>query len=241
MDISSIESNEKNSESGNENLKKRIILTGATGFIGEGVLFECLARDEIEQVLIITRKHYDGKPHPKLRECIVPDFFNLEEVEEELKGYDGCFYCAGKSSAGMNEKDYTRLTYDMVLYFANKLLSINPQMVFCHVSGASTDSTEKGKIMWARVKGKTENELLKLPFKRVYNFRPAIMKASPGQRYKHGFNKFLHPLLYSLGRLFSSKSICTIQQIGMTMIRCLYEDFPKQILEVADIVSIAQS
>ena len=164
----------------------KIILTGATGMIGEGVLFECLSNPQVEEVLMVNRSHYTGAENAKLKECILPDFFSIpENVKEQLRGYDACFYCAGKSSVGMNEEDYTHITYDIVLSFAEALLSLNPDMTFCHVSGAGTDSTEKGKVMWARVKGKVENALMKLPFKGVYNFRPALMKPTAGQKNLH--------------------------------------------------------
>jgi uncharacterized protein YbjT (DUF2867 family) len=218
------------------NNKIRIILTGSTGFVGEGILFECLAHEDVEEVLIVNRRHYEGKIHPKLKECIVRDFFNLDEVEEQLKGYDACFYCAGKSSVGMNEQDYTHLTYDMALYFANKLLSINPEIVFCHISGASSDSSENGKVMWARVKGKIENKLLTLPFKKVYNFRPGIMKATKGQKNSGFFYQAMYPIIHFL----APKHACTLHEVGLAMIKSVFNDYSKQILEVVDIVELAK-
>src|SRR5271168_2968449 len=164
-----------------EAARLRVIITGATGFVGEGVLFECLEHPAIEQVLLVSRKPY-GLAHPKVRECIVPDFLDLDAVTGQLTGYDACFYCAGISSRGMSEANYSRITYDTTMHFAQKLAGLNPQMTFCHVSGSLTDSSEKGRVMWARVKGKTENALMRLPFKKVYNFRPGFMRPTPGQQ-----------------------------------------------------------
>src|SRR5579872_2869329 len=159
----------------------RVIVTGATGMVGEGVLLECLEHPAVQQVLMVNRKPYLAE-HPKLSELIVPDFLHLDGFADRLTGYDACFYCAGVSSRGMSESDYTRVTYDITLHFAQTLAGLNPQMVFDYVSGSLTDSSEKGKIMWARVKGKTENALMKLGFQQVYNFRPGFMKPTPGQR-----------------------------------------------------------
>lgn len=212
----------------------KVIITGATGMVGEGVLLECLSNKEVTEILIVNRKAYEGARNSKLKECIVPDFFNLNPIKDLLKGYDACFYCAGKSSVGMNEQDYNHITYETVLSFANILLNLNPGMTFCHVSGGGTDSTEKGKVMWARIKGKTENALMRLPFKGVYNFRPALMKPTAGQMYLHGYNK-IYPFLYSLLRLIMPNQACTIREIGQAMINSVLRGYSKQILEVKDI------
>ena len=212
----------------------KVIITGSTGMVGEGVLLECLINPNVKEILIVNRRPYEGKRNFKLKELIVPDFFNLEGVKEQLKGYDACFYCAGKSSVGMNEQDYTRITYDTVMLFAKTLLSLNPGMTFCHVSGTSTDSSEKGNVMWARIKGKAENGLMKLPFKAVYNFRPALMKPTTGQKYLSGYNK-MYPVLYPVLRLFMPSKACTMQEIGQAMINSVLKGYPKQILEVRDI------
>ena len=207
--------------------------------VGEGVLLECFSNPNIEEILIVNRRPYEGTKNAKLKEIIVSDFFNLEDVKEQLKGYDACFYCAGKSSVGMNEEDYTRITYDTVISFAETLLSLNPGMTFCHVSGASTDSTEKGKVMWARIKGKAENDLMKLPFKGVYNFRPALMKPTVGQKYLSGYNK-MYPYVYPLLRLVMPGKACTIQEIGQAMINSVLKGYFKHILEAKDIVILAK-
>jgi uncharacterized protein YbjT (DUF2867 family) len=163
----------------------KVILTGATGMVGEGVLLECLANPAVERVLSVVRRP-SGRNHPKLVEVIVKDFRELQPVEAQLSGYDACFYCAGISSVGMNEADYTVVTYDTPLAFATNLARLNPAMTLVHVSGSHTDSSEQGKVMWARVKGKAENALMRLPFKGVYNFRPSLMKPTPGTRASEG-------------------------------------------------------
>ncbi len=217
----------------------KVIITGATGMVGEGVLLECLANSHVEEILIVSRSPYGEIKSSKLKECIVPDFFNLESVHDQLKGYDACFYCAGKSSVGMNVQDYNRIINEMAISFAQNLLSLNPGMTFCHVSGTGTDSTEKGKVMWARIKGKAENALMKLPFKGVYNFRPALMKPTAGQKYLRGYNK-MYPFLYPVLRLIMPGKSCTMQEIGRAMINSVLKGYPKQILEVKDIVILAK-
>src|SRR6202012_2283675 len=156
-------------------MKVRAIITGATGMVGEGVLHECLISDEVEHVLVINRKPC-GITHPKLEEVIHTDFFNLAPIEGKLQNYNACFFCLGVSSIGMKEDEYTKMTYTLTMHVATTLSRLNNNMVFCYVSGASTDSTEKGKSMWARVKGKTENDLMKLPFKAVYALRPGFIR-----------------------------------------------------------------
>ena len=162
--------------------KFRVIITGVTGMVGEGVMLECLESPAVEHVLILGRRPY-GVVHPKLEECIVKDFTDLKAVEDQLRGYDACFHCAGVSSAGMSEADYTKVAYDMVLSFAETLARLNPKMIFTHVTGQGTDGSEKGRVMWARVKGRAENALMRLPFKGVYNFRPGLMTPKPGQKH----------------------------------------------------------
>jgi nucleoside-diphosphate-sugar epimerase len=213
--------------------KLKVIITGATGMVGEGVLLECLEHPAIEQVLIVNRRSY-GATHPKLKECIVPDFLNLDRFASQLTGYDACFYCAGVSSAGMNEADYTHLTYDITIHFAQTLAGLNPRMTFIYVSGSMTDSSEKGRIMWARVKGKTENALTRLGFKCVYNFRPGFMKAVPGQKNLKWYYKALG-WLYPILRVLLPNQVSTLQQVGRAMINAVVKGYPTQILEVKDI------
>ncbi len=144
-------------------MKIKAIITGVTGMVGEGVLHECLLHPDVESVLVINRKPC-GVKHEKLKEIIHKDFFDLSSIEDQLSGYNACYFCAGVSSVGKKEDEYKRITYDLTLNFAKTLLKLNPDMTFCYVSGVGTDSTEKGRSMWARVKGKTENDLLKLRF-----------------------------------------------------------------------------
>ncbi|MEO8150587.1 MAG: NAD-dependent epimerase/dehydratase family protein [Bacteroidia bacterium] len=211
----------------------KVILTGATGMVGEGVLIECLAHPQISEVLSVSRKS-NGMSNPKLKEYIVPDFLNLKDDDKNLQGYDACFFCAGVSSVGMKEAEYTRITYDTTIHFAKVLLQQNPQMTFIYVSGASTDSTEKGKLMWARVKGKTENTLAKMPFKKVYNFRPGFMKITPGQKNAVSAYKYFG-WMYPFLKVVLPNSTSTLKQVALAMINCLIIGSDKQILEVRDI------
>jgi nucleoside-diphosphate-sugar epimerase len=208
----------------------KVIITGATGMVGEGVLLECLENDKVKEVLIVNRKHYDAE-HPKLKELIVPDFFQLEQFADQIKGYDGCFFCAGISSVGMKEEKYRMITYDTTLAFANTVLKYNPGLVFTYVSGASTDSSEKGRMMWARVKGKTENDLQKLPFRAEYNFRPGAMLPFDGQKNWSGFYKFIAKAI----RLFAPKKILTMKEVGRAMINAVTAGYHKPVLEISDI------
>ena len=152
--------------------KLKIIITGSTGMVGEGVLHECLHHPDVESVLVINRKTC-GVTHPKLTEILHPDFLDMTGLTELVAGYNACFFCLGVSSVGMKQPEYTRITYTLTMNFATLLAGKNPDMTFCYISGAGTANSEKGKMMWARVKGKTENDLMKLPFSQVYNFRPA--------------------------------------------------------------------
>ncbi|ETZ23602.1 NAD-dependent epimerase/dehydratase family protein [Pedobacter sp. V48] len=213
----------------------KVIITGATGMVGEGVLFECLDNPVVSEVLIIGRKHYD-KSHPKLKELIVKDFSEINNYSDLLKHYDGCFFCAGVSSVGENEESFTKKTYDFAVPFATKLSQINPEITFVYVSGNRTDSTEKGKVMWARVKGRTENALMKLPFKGQYNFRPAIMTATKGQKNVKTIYKILGPLIAP----FFSAKILKLTQVGRAMIKAVSKGYPTQILEVDDIIKLAE-
>lgn len=214
-------------------MKISVIITGATGMVGEGVLMECLEHPNVERVLIVNRKHYDAQ-HPKLKELIVSNFMELSQVANELKGYDACFFCAGVSSVGMKEDEYRHLTYDLTLNFAKTLVEVNQNMVFTYVSGSHTDSTEKGKTMWARIKGETENHLFKLPFKRVYAFRPAVMKPTKGQKSIKTLYKIIW-VLYPLFRLLAPGQSTTLQVVGRAMINSVLQGYPKSILEVEDI------
>lgn len=212
----------------------KVIITGSTGMVGEGVLFECLQNPQVSEVLIVNRKHYELQ-HAKLKELIVPDFLQLGNFAEEVKGYDACFFCAGISSVGMKEEKYTQITYDTTLAFAKALAEVNNNMVFTYVSGSHTDSTEKGRLMWARVKGRTENDLMKLPFKAEYNFRPGAMLPFDGQKNWKGIYKVIVKVI----RFFSPKSIITMHELGLAMINVVVKGYNKPILEIADIKQLA--
>jgi nucleoside-diphosphate-sugar epimerase len=213
----------------------KVIVTGVTGMVGEGVLLECLRNDQVDSVLAVCRKALD-LTHPKLKVWVAPDFFKIAAAAQ-LTGYDACFYCAGVSSNGVTEDDYTRITYDTTLHFATVLLEANPRLVFDFVSGYGTDSTEKGRVMWARIKGKTENALLKMFAGKAYNFRPALMRPMPGQQHFYGYNRLTHKILYPLLSLFLPA--CSIQQIAQAMIKTTLRGYDKPILEVRDIKKLA--
>lgn len=213
----------------------KVIITGATGFVGEGVLMECLQNPQVTDIIMINRRHFDLQ-HPKLKQLIVPDFFHLDTFSKQLQGYDACFYCAGISSVGMSEKDYTYITYDTTIAFAQALLQGNKGMTFCFISGSHTDSSEKGKLMWARIKGKTENTLLQLPFHKVYTFRPGGMIASAGQQNA----KVLYKFLVKTIALFSPKNVVTLSEVGAAMINAVSKGYDKQILEITDIKILAK-
>ncbi|MES2130838.1 MAG: epimerase [Bacteroidota bacterium] len=218
--------------------KLNVIVTGATGMVGEGVLFECMENPQVENILIIVRKP-SGVSHPKVKEIIHKDFSNIEPIKEQVKNYDACFFCLGVSSIGMKEDEYTKLTYTLTLGFAKTLSEVSPQATFCYVSGAGTDSTEKGKSMWARVKGKTENDLAKLPFKATYNFRPGMMKPSKGQQHVLSAYKYMGWLYPIIKGLFAN-SACTIQEVGRAMINVTLSGYTKQAIEVSDILTLAK-
>ncbi len=218
--------------------KLRVIVTGATGMVGEGVLLECLEHPAIEQVLMVNRKSYPAK-HPKLSQCIVPDFLHLDGFASQLTGYDACFYCAGISSRGMSESAYSHITYDITTHFAQTLASLNPRMIFGYVSGSLTDSSEKGNLMWARVKGKTENALMRLGFQKVYNFRPGFMQPTPGQQNIKAYYKAIG-WFYPALRVLLPNHVSTMREVGLAMINSVLKGYPKQVLEIKDIKSLAQ-
>jgi uncharacterized protein YbjT (DUF2867 family) len=211
----------------------KVMITGATGMVGEGVMLECVEHPAVSEVLLVSRKRY-GATLRKVTECIVADFMQVEDVAERLRGYEACFYCAGVSSVGKSEAEYTRITYDTTLHFAETLIRVNPGMVFTYVSGMGTDSTEKGRMMWARVKGRTENALTRVGFGAEYNFRPGFMKAMPGQRNLPASYKAIG-WLYPAVRAVAPNSVSTLEDVGRAMIRCATEGHPKTVLEVRDI------
>jgi uncharacterized protein YbjT (DUF2867 family) len=215
----------------------KVILFGATGMVGQGVLRECLLDPEADEVLSIGRSA-TGQAHPKLREIVQPNLLDYSSVESRLSGFDACFFCLGVSSAGMSEKDYRRVTFDLTLAAARALVRLNPAMTFIYVSGAGTDSSERGRSMWARVKGQTENALLRLPFKAAVMFRPAGIVPLHGVTSKTR----LYRIAYALTRPFWSvllrafpQYVTTTEQVGRAMLRVAKYGAPKPILETRDI------
>ena len=215
-----------------------VIITGATGMVGEGVLLECLADPRVARVLVINRKPL-GRTHPKLVEIVHKDFFDLSAIQPQLAGYDACFFCLGVSSLGMSEAEYARVTRELTLEFGRTLARLNPQMAFCYVTGKGTDSTEHGKTMWARVKGATENELLRL-FPRGVMFRPGMMKATPGQANLKGWYHAL-AWIYPVGRALWPGAFCTLREVAQAMINAAVIGSGKRVLEVQDIVALARA
>ncbi len=217
--------------------KIKAIITGATGMVGEGALHECLNHPDVEKVLVINRKPC-GVSHPKLIEVLHTNFFDLSTIESLLTNYNACFFCLGVSSIGMKEPEYTKLTYDLTIHVAKTLLKLNSGMTFCYVSGASTDSTEKGKMMWARVKGKTENDLLALGFKQCFAFRPGYMQPTVGLKNTLKAYKYFSWLYPALKFLFPG-NVSTLKEVGLAMINTVNKGYDKNILEVKDIKKLA--
>ena len=218
----------------------KVILFGATGMVGQGVLRECLLDAGVERVLVVGRSP-TGQRHAKLHEILHDNFMDFSGIESGLKGYDACFFCLGVSSVGMDAERYRHLTYDITLAAAKTLVTLNPGMVFTYVSGRSTDSTEQGPVRWARVKGKTENDLLKLPFKAAYMFRPAGIQPLHGVRSKVSWIQAIYvvtaPLLSFLAHT-TPKYMTTSEQLGRAMIKVARSGYPKPVLESEDINSI---
>ncbi len=221
----------------------KVIVTGATGMVGKGVLLECLDHTEITEVLSISRKT-TGISHPKLKELMHTDFSEFASVAEQLKGYDACYACMGVSSAGMKEEQYNRMTYDFTLSLARELYKSDPQITFNYVSGVGTDSSEKGRSMWARVKGKTENDLLNLGFKQAFMFRPGAIIPKRGvgpssKLYRVLINNLVW-LLKLIKRLAPEKVVDTTQ-IGLAMIHVTQKGYDKKVLKPEDILFLART
>lgn len=219
-------------------MKLHAIITGATGMVGEGVLHECLLHPDVERVLVINRKPC-GVTHPKLDEIIHADFFDFSSIESRLRGYNACFFCLGVSSVGLKEPDYYRLTYTLTMHVAQTLARLNPDMTFCYISGAGTDSTGQGRSMWARVKGKTENDLARLPFKREYNFRPGMIEPTKGLQNTLSLYRYLG-WLAPVVRLLGPNYISTLRELGLAMINAATQGYEKPVLEVPDILALAK-
>lgn len=220
-------------------MKIKAIITGVTGMVGEGVLHECLLHPDVESVLVINRKSC-GVKHEKLKEIIHKEFSDLSSIENQLEGYNACYFCAGVSSVGKKEDEYRRITYDLTMNFAKTLAKLNPDMTFCYVSGVGTDSTEKGRSMWARIKGKTENDLLKLPYKAAFMFRPGYIQPTKGLKNAYKIYKVFVPFYPILKTLFP-KYIVTLEELGKAMINVTLFGSDKKILECRDIAELALS
>lgn len=219
-------------------MKLNVVITGTTGMVGEGVLQECILHPDVEKILLINRRPC-GFSDKKITEVIHKDFFDISPIEDQLSGYNACFFCLGVSSVGLKEPEYYSLTYTLTMGFARILAKLNPEMTFCYVSGAATDSSEKGRSMWARVKGKTENDLMKLPFKSVFAFRPAFMKPTKGAR---NVNKYyvLVGWIYPVFRVVLPRFVSTISEVGLAMINCSTKGYEKHIIEVPDLIKLSK-
>lgn len=219
-------------------MKIKAIITGATGMVGEGVLHECLAHPGVESVLIITRRPC-GVRHPRLKEVLHQDFSDFSGIEKELTGYNAGYLCMGVSSIGMTEGKYTHLTYDLTMALATTLARLNPDITLCYVSGMGTDSSEQGRVMWARVKGRTENELMRLPVRRAYMFRPAFIQPTKGLKNTYTIYRMLAPF-FPIWKLLLPKYFVTLRGIGLAMINSVNKGPDKQVLEVEDIARLAK-
>lgn len=213
----------------------KVIITGTTGMVGEGVLICCLNSPEIDAVLVINRKPC-GYAHPKLKEIIHQDFFNFAPIEHELSGYNACFFCLGISSVGVAKEPYYKMTYTLTMHVAETLSRLNQDMTFCYVSGSGTNP--EGKLSWQKVKGKTENDLMQLPFAQVYNLRPGFIKPIKEQKYAHTFYKFIN-WLFPIGRAVSKNGFCTMQELGDAMINSLSHNNERKVLEGSEIIKLA--
>jgi len=220
-----------------------ILVFGATGMVGQGVLRECLLDPNVQLVATIGRTA-TGKQNPKLREIVLKDLSNYVSIEEKLTNFDACFFCLGVGSAGMTETEYERVTYGITIAAAETLSRLNPKMVFIYVSGTGTDSSEIGRMMWARVKGKTENALLRMPFAAAYMFRPGFIEPANGEISRNKLYRALFvvtkPLLPLLRAIFPNQ-ILTTHQIARAMLNLVTRPYPKHILEIQDIRAAAQS
>ena len=217
-----------------------VLILGATGMVGQGVLRECLLDDGVERVVTLGRTP-TGQAHPKLREIVHGDLLHLTTVEDQLRGLDACFYCLGASAAGLSEEEYSRINYELTLAVAETLARLDPDMTFVYVSGTGTDSTERGRVMWARVKGRTENALLRLPFKAAYMLRPGLIIPMYGVKSKtrlyRVFYTVLGPLLPALKALFP-RSVITTEHLAKVMLRLARSGYSKQVLEVGDLAAL---
>jgi uncharacterized protein YbjT (DUF2867 family) len=218
----------------------KVILFGATGMVGQGVLRECLLDPAVERVLIVGRSA-TGQQHAKLREIAHANFLDFSSIEPELSGYDACFFCLGISVAGLSEEAYRRITYDITLAAARTLVKLNPAMTFVYVTGMGTDSSERGRAMWARIKGETENALLRLPFKAAYMFRPGAIQPLHGIRSKTGWYQAAYTVLgpvLSFVKAIAPNYVTTTEQLGRAMISVTQSQPAQRIFETRDINAV---
>jgi uncharacterized protein YbjT (DUF2867 family) len=221
-----------------EKSKIKVIVTGVTGMVGEGVLHECLNSPFIEEVLVIGRK-LCGKTHPKLTEIVLPDFLKPEALKSKVKDYDACFFCLGVSSIGMKESDYTEKTHTLTIGFAKAIVENNPNMSFMYVSGVGTDRTENSKIMWARVKGRTENDLQLMGFENFYAFRPSLIFPTKGLSNALAFYTYIN-WMYPVLRTFIPSMVSTLTEVGKSMIYLALNRSAKNVIEVKDIIETSK-
>lgn len=221
---------------GKSSAKNNVIITGTTGMVGEGVLIQCLSSPEIDSILVINRKPC-GYHHPKLKEIMHEDFFNLSPIADQLVGYNACFFCLGISSVGADTDVYYKMTYTLTMHVAEMLAERNAGMTFCYVSGAGTNA--QGKTKWAQVKGKTEIDLMKLSFDQVFNFRPGLIKPIPAQKYAHHFYKYIN-WLFPVGRAIYPAGFCTMAELADAMINTLSHHEERKILDGNDIIALAK-
>jgi uncharacterized protein YbjT (DUF2867 family) len=221
----------------------KVLLFGATGMVGRGVLRECLAASDVDHVRIVGRTA-TGQTHPKLSEIVHENLWHYSGIERELTGFDACFFCLGVTSTGMSEVDYTRVTYDLTLAAGDAIARLNPSLTFIYVSGAGTDGSERGPVMWARVKGRTENALRRLPYKASYAFRPGVIQPLHGIQSKTPSYRLLYaiagPLLPAARRLFPS-AVVTTEQVGRAMLNVARRGWPRPVLESTDIFRAAET
>ena len=222
---------------------KKVIITGASGMIGKGVLLECLEDSRIEKVLILSRRPLEME-HEKLEEIVHKDFYNFSSYFDLFKKYDACFYCSGTSSVGKKEKEYNEITYKMTLHLAKLLSEANPKVCFVYVSGKGSDSSEKGRSMWARIKGKTENKIFSLSFNSAFMMRPGFILPLKGVRSGNSWYRFIYGVLSPINPLLLAmfpQAILTTERLGQAMIECSFVEGRKEIMEAKDIKAFNES
>ena len=222
-------------------MKYDVVITGSTGMVGKGVLLECLDHNWVEKVLVVNRSSIN-LTHPKLKELLVSDFMDLKNIEDDLKGYNACFFSLGVSSIGISKEDYEKITYELTMHFAKTFLDKNKDSIFTYVTGAGTDSTEKGKVHWARVKGKTENRILDMPFRAAYMFRPGYIHPYRGVGSKIIWVSLLYGIfgiLYQILKFFPRTATNSIN-MGRAMIYCLNGEYKEKILNNKEINEVAK-